>query len=148
MKTLLNATAILYPCVPAGLALLCVFLGACQGQGGEEDLIEEDMGDAVDTVILGLDFQDGFRGDSIVVRVDGKSVYHEEGITTQLLLGVADSFTTRVRRGAVQIDILVETQDLARSISLEVLGDTYLGVSIVAGELQSMPPRDEPFPYA
>jgi hypothetical protein len=99
-------------------------------------------------VTLGLDFQDGFRNDSIVVQIEGEEVYRSEDVTTQLLLGLADSFTTQVPRGTIQIEIDVPTRDLTRSISLEVDGETYLGVSILGGMLEITPPRDEPFPYA
>jgi hypothetical protein len=101
---------------------------------------------------LQVDIQDGFEDDLVVVRVNGTEVFREEGVTTKLLLGGTD-FTSgnaphvQVPEGSVDVEVLVPSKNLSRTISVQASQKTYLGVSIQAGKIHYIE-LDKPFGYA
>jgi hypothetical protein len=96
---------------------------------------------------LQLDLQDGFADDLVVVRVNGIEVFRKEGVTTKLLLGYADSFQVRVPEGSVDVEVVVPSRNLSRTVSIRISQKSYLGVSIQDGKIEYLE-RNEPFPYA
>jgi hypothetical protein len=97
-------------------------------------------------VNLSIDFRDGFLDDTIVLQVNDKEVFHKEHVRTKLVIGLADSFKTKVEPGPVTIEIIVPTKNVVKTILLEVSDDTYLGISIVNGVIEYMG-SSEPFGY-
>ena len=95
---------------------------------------------------LAIDLQEGFADDTIVLRVNGDELYRQEHVTTKMVLGYADSFETQVETGSISVEVIVGTKDIRETISLDVSGDTYLGISIVNGEIEYIV-LDEPFRY-
>ena len=87
--------------------------------------------------ILSVDLQEGFSDDTVVLHLNGEEVYRQEHVATMRILGLADSFTTNIEEGPATLDIAVETQGIARTVPLDVTGDIYLGVSLVAGDLET-----------
>jgi len=97
-------------------------------------------------VTLGIDLQDGFEDDTVVMQINGEEVFRKEHVTTNLLLGLAASFETEVEKGPVSVEISVETRDIVETIPLDVSADTYLGVSVVNDRIEQII-SDEPFVY-
>lgn len=103
-------------------------------------------GGGEEVVILAIDFQDGFEEDTVTVRLDGEEIFHKADVTTKLLLGLADSVKSEVKKGPVTVELGVQTRDILDTISLDVSADIYLGVSIVNDRLEYIF-SDEPFGY-
>ncbi len=96
--------------------------------------------------LLAIDFQDGYKDDTIVVRINGDKVFRKEHASTKLLLGLADSFKTEVEKRSVSIEISIETRNIVETIPLDVSTDTYLGVSVVNGRIEYII-SNKPFGY-
>lgn len=95
---------------------------------------------------LTIDFQEGFAGDTVVLSLNGDEVLRQENITTKMVLGYAGSFESEVETGSVTVEIYVQTKDLRETVILEVSEDTYLGISITDGKIETIQ-LDEPFKY-
>src|SRR5262245_66386233 len=54
---------------------------------------------------LVVHLQDGFAGDTVVVRVNNREVFHKAGVRTKLPLGYADVFETQVPDGSATVEI-------------------------------------------
>jgi hypothetical protein len=61
-------------------------------------------------------------------------------------LGLADSWKGEVEKGPVTVEVNVQTRNIAGTIPLNVLTDTYLGVSVVNDRIEHII-LDEPFVY-
>ena len=96
---------------------------------------------------LDLNFQEGFNHDEVELRINGELRLRKEGVTTNLLLGLASSAEIEVPDGLITIDIKIPTKNLAKTISLETSGSEYLGVSIENGSIEHIVSR-KPFGYA
>jgi hypothetical protein len=46
--------------------------------------------------VLGIDLQDGFVEDTVVIRVDGREIFKQENVSTVYALGRADAVETQV----------------------------------------------------
>ena len=97
--------------------------------------------------ILRVDLQEGFANDAIDVRVNGRASLHQEGVTTQGMLGLATSAEIEVPEGLLSIEIEVPTKSLSKTIRLEPSESPYLGVSIGKGEIEHILSK-RPFGYA
>ncbi len=97
-------------------------------------------------VTLGIDLQDGFADDTVVVKVKENEVFQKEHINTSMLLGFATTFKTEVRQGRVSVKVEIPTKNIKRTIMLEILNDVYLGISVVNSIIDYII-SDEPFGY-
>ncbi len=97
--------------------------------------------------LLRIDLQDGFTEDLVIVRVNGTEMFRKESVTTKLLLGYADSFQAQIPEGSADVEIVVPSRDLSKSVSVQVSQQYYLGVSIRDRAIEFLA-RDEPFSYA
>jgi hypothetical protein len=80
---------------------------------------------------LVIDLQDGFADDTVVIRVEGKEIYHKQDVNTNHALGHADSVETQVDQSSISIEIIVLSRFLRDILALDVCGTMYLGVSIL-----------------
>lgn len=96
---------------------------------------------------LTIDLQVGFANDDIRIKVNGRQVYHNPSVTTNLLLGFADSIRVSVENGPTLIQITVMSRNLSRTETVEAHRDVYLGVSIQEGGLR-VQTSTNPFGYA
>ena len=101
-----------------------------------------------DMVTLTVHLHEGFDDDTVILSVNGEEVIRKEHVSYSPLLGYADvSFERQVDPGPVKLRVHLPERDQSASIELELDGDTYLGVSVVGGEIQFTPPSVEPFGY-
>jgi hypothetical protein len=98
-------------------------------------------------VTLFVHFQEGFKDDTIVLWVNGKEVFHKEHITTKGVLGRADECNVKVKSGQVNIEAIIPQKEITKTITLKVLSNTYLGISIVDGIIEFTRPQVKPFSY-
>jgi hypothetical protein len=96
--------------------------------------------------LLHIALQEGFTGEPVIVRIDGKEAYRKEQLKTKLQIGYADSFEVNVEEGPVKVEILVPTKGLSESFEVQVLSPVYVGVSIDQGRI-SHRISSEPFGY-
>lgn len=97
--------------------------------------------------IIRIALQDGFEGDSVVVKVNGKEVFKQDGVKTKRQIGKAASFTVEVEDGPVKVEVSLPLKNLAETIALQVSNETYLGVSITENKIEHRVSA-EPFRYA
>jgi len=79
---------------------------------------------------LGVDLQDGFQADTVEIRVNGALVRKIENVTTSLLIGMATSVETLTDAGKITLSVNVLTRDIHASLELDLLADTFVGVSL------------------
>ncbi len=98
-------------------------------------------------ITLAIDLQEGFVDDAVIVRVNSKEVFSGEHITTNKLLGVSASIKTEVMQGMANVEIRILNRKIVKTISLDVLAPTYLGISLLKGMVDHVI-STEPFVYA
>jgi hypothetical protein len=82
---------------------------------------------------LQIDFEDGFDGDTVVVRADGEEVWRQDGVTTNAAISLAVIAQVEVPESAeVEVEVEVETQGLSAATRMET---PYLEVRVVGGRL-------------
>ena len=85
---------------------------------------------------LRVDLQEGFAGDDVDIKINGRESLHKKGVTTKRALGLATSSEIEVPDGPVSVEIEVPTKQLSKTISLEGAESSHLGVSIQDGEIK------------
>ncbi len=85
--------------------------------------------------LLYIDLQEGFTDDAVVVRVNGQEVFRREKVRTRLQLGLAESVEVTVAEGSADIEVVVVSRNLSKTMKVQVSAETYVGVSIVEGEI-------------
>ena len=98
-------------------------------------------------VKLGIDLQEGFDHDTVILRLNGVEAFHREGVTTRQILGLAAQFEAEVEAGFVETEIDVATLGISARVARDVATDTYVGVSVVGGMIHLID-SDAPFTYA
>jgi hypothetical protein len=98
-------------------------------------------------VALHVDLQEGFDGNSIVVRINGNEAWRNDGVKTRHQIGLADSFSTTVPTGIVEVVIEQPDKHLSHTISLNVEGPTYVGVERNEDGRMTHKEQVEPFRY-
>jgi hypothetical protein len=97
--------------------------------------------------LLHTALQEGFSGDEVVLRLDGREVFHRSGVKTRTQLGLAATHEASVPSGAVSVEVSLPARNLHLRLPLQITEDTYLGVSITPeGEIQHVVTH-EPFGY-
>lgn len=98
-------------------------------------------------VKLGIDLQDGFDGDEVIVTVNGSELLHQMGVSTKGILGLADSSELEVEDGPLTVEIEIPNRGIAERLNLDGTSIAYLGVSVADDKLRTFVAR-EPFGYA
>ena len=91
--------------------------------------------------------QDGFEGDTVVVKVNGKEVFKQENVKTKRQIGKAASVEVEVEEGSANVEISLPLKNLSETIAVKVSGEVYLGVSVVENKVEHKV-SSEPFRYA
>lgn len=95
---------------------------------------------------LHIALEEGFEGDLVVVRVNGRDVYDKQDVKTRLQIGLADSFNTSVERGKAQVEIAVPTRKLTEKLSVDVDDRIFVGASLQGDAIRYRVSK-EPFGY-
>ena len=86
-------------------------------------------------MLLKIDLQDGFEGDTVVIEINSKELYHNEGVKTELTLGYADSIEADVPKGQCTVEVNLPEKGISESIHLEIIAPVYLGLSVLEGKI-------------
>jgi len=79
---------------------------------------------------LNIALEEGFRGNPVIIRVNGKQIYSKESVTTRLQTGYADSLQTDVSATPAQVEITLPDRSLSQSILVDPTQEAYLRVSL------------------
>lgn len=95
---------------------------------------------------LHIALEEGFSGDEVTVRVQGKPVLEGRAVTTRLQIGRAHAFATEVPEGDVDLEVEVPSRSIHHAEQVKVSGTTYVGVSIGQHGLE-LRSSSQPFGY-
>lgn len=84
---------------------------------------------------LGIDLQDGFQGDEVIVTIDGDERFRKRGVMTKRVLGLAANTRLEVPEGTVNVQISIPSRGVEKQLALDVSGDAWLGVSVSGDEI-------------
>jgi hypothetical protein len=96
--------------------------------------------------LLHIAFQEGFEGDTVLVRIDGKEIFRKDDVKTRPQIGYATSFEINSHEGPVTIDIHLPGKSISERVPLQLVGATFVGVSIRQGKITCRI-SNEPFRY-
>jgi|SRR5687767_8783656 hypothetical protein len=88
--------------------------------------------------VVKFDFQHGFANDTIILKVNGKEVLKKDGISSDLRISLAGSFTLDVPNGQINLEIIVPTKNLSSSQTIMIDSEgKYVGISIINSETKN-----------
>ena len=96
---------------------------------------------------LHIALQDGFRGDSVIIKVDGQTVFEKTGLTTNLTISYADAVDVPVSTATVTLNITVTSRGQAVQRTLNVMETPYLAVSLSENGMLQLTPSKDMFHY-
>lgn len=96
---------------------------------------------------LHIALQDGFSNDTVIITVNGREIYNKAGVTTNLVISLADTVTVPIDSRAASVKIDVASKKLSREVALQVIDTPYLGVALSPEGGLAMTPSTEPFRY-
>ncbi len=76
-----------------------------------------------------VDLQDGFADDVVEVRTEGRLAHRRTDVTTRHQIGLATSFEFPVAHLPVELEVVVTSRGLRRTVRLDAGGPMHLGVS-------------------
>jgi hypothetical protein len=95
---------------------------------------------------LRVDLQEGFDGDTVAVRLNGRELFHKSGVRTRLQIGLAQLVETEIPEGDAIVEVTLEERRLEVKIPLKVAAATYVGISVTGDGLIHQVSA-EPFGY-
>jgi len=114
------------------LPVLVLALG-CTASGGRPNARSSRE---VKTMTIHIDLQDGFQNDEVIVRLDGKEVFHKSGVTTDIRISRADGTETAVSKPEVQMEVDLPKKHLRASQRVKPAEASNVGISIRDGKPQ------------
>lgn len=97
--------------------------------------------------LLHTALQEGFSGDEVTLRLDGREIFHQAGVKTRTQIGLAATHELQVSPGDIVLEVSLPHRNLDTRIPLHVTHDTYVGVSITPDRSIRHVVRQEPFGY-
>ena len=91
--------------------------------------------------------QNGFEGDTVIVKVNGKEEFKQDNVKTKRQIGKAASFEVNVEEGPANIKVSLPLKNLSETIVFKVSDKVFLGISIEEDKIEHMV-SSEPFRYA
>ncbi|MGH9674631.1 MAG: hypothetical protein ACRD44_15740 [Bryobacteraceae bacterium] len=93
-----------------------------------------------------IDLQEGFAGNPVVLRIDGQEVYRASP-KTRMQIGLADSRTFDLPPQEHVIEFEMPETGASRTLTVNLVQDRYLGVSVEQDKSVSLKDSLEPFGY-
>jgi hypothetical protein len=94
---------------------------------------------------LHIALNDGFAGDQVAVRVDGREVYRKAGVKTDLRISRADAVDTEAADGGADVEI--EARGKVSRVRVDPKATPYLGVDLGPDGQPRFRQQAEPFAY-
>lgn len=95
---------------------------------------------------LHIDLQNGFRGHSAKVSVNGEEVYNHEGLTTGLTVSRADGFEVQTGDDTATVDVVIDPGGVRGSTTINTAENAYLSISLDGNQVR-FGASAEPFRY-
>jgi hypothetical protein len=90
---------------------------------------------------LKVALQDGFDGDSVLIRVDGAEAYRGEQITTRTQISHAADTEIDVPDGPFTLEVDVPTQGVSETFQLDPHAQPNVALSVLDGQLVAAYPE-------
>jgi hypothetical protein len=97
--------------------------------------------------VLHVHLQDGFSGEPVTIRLDGRTVVEKSSVKTRPQLGLAEIIELSPPHGRLTLEVQVPAQVLRETITLDPDRDLYLGLSLRADGTLSHQVSESPFGY-
>jgi hypothetical protein len=98
-------------------------------------------------VEVGIDLQDGFNDDTVVISHERRELVREQDVNTRFQIGKARSLEVALPEGEVRLTVEVLTQDLSKTVLLDTSGPVFVGVSITPERELEVKVQSTPFGY-
>ena len=95
---------------------------------------------------LNIYLEEGFLKDTVLIFINGEKIYYKEGLTTHAVIGLADSFTTSISNGQVEIEIVFTNRKISRKITIDPTTTSHLAISVKDKDIHYRVSK-EPFSY-
>lgn len=96
---------------------------------------------------LHIALQSGFRDDSVVITVNNREIYNKSGVTTNLVISLADKVNVLVDGQNALIKVNVTSKKIEGTVTIQVTDTPYLAVDLDKDSNLQMTPSKEPFTY-
>lgn len=96
---------------------------------------------------LKIELQEGFRGDAVVIRVNGSEILQEDHVKTKLQIGFAAAITATVPDGKATVEVVLPAAGISGKIEPEVTAPTWVGVSLDSARVLHFKISQTPFGY-
>lgn len=97
---------------------------------------------------LGIELQEGFEDDTVVVLVNGAEVFRQEHVKTRLQIGLAASTSVKLAEGVAHLEVRLPAAGHSASFEVAVNGPTWVGVNLDAARVPHFQRSLTPFGYA
>jgi hypothetical protein len=88
-----------------------------------------------------LVLQDGFEGDTVVVRADGRELLHWDDVTTRTQISHAGDTEVDVPEGRVTLEVDVPTQGVSDRVEIDAASTPVVGLSVRDGRIAPIFPE-------
>jgi hypothetical protein len=92
-------------------------------------------------MLINVALQDGFDGDTVVIRVDGETAFRGEGVTTRTQISHADDMQLDVPNGAFTLDVDVPTRGVQETFQLDPHTHPNVALSLLDGRIVAAYPE-------
>lgn len=86
-------------------------------------------------MLINVALQDGFDGDTVVIRVDGAEAYRRDQLTTRTQISRADDMQLDVPDGPFELEVLVPTQGVEKRLQIDPHTHPNVSLSLLDGQL-------------
>ena len=86
-------------------------------------------------MLINVALQDGFDGDTVVLRVDGATVYSGEQITTRTQISHAADMQLEVPDAPFTLEVEVPTRGVKETLELDPHTQPNVGLSLLDGRI-------------
>jgi hypothetical protein len=97
-------------------------------------------------VVLSVALEEGFEDDAVVVEVNGRKVFEQDGVSTRTQIGLAVSFEVPIDQPDAVTEVRLPARGAAGQTRCTVVDRLYVGVSVQSGDVVFRT-SEEPFGY-
>lgn len=105
------------------------------------------QGDTAEGRMVGIDLQDGFKDDTVVISHERRELAREQDVNTRFQIGKARSLQVALPEGEVSLTVEVPTQDLSKTVLVDTSGPVFVGISITPERELEVKVQATPFGY-
>jgi hypothetical protein len=91
-----------------------------------------------------IDLQDGFRNDEVVVRIAGREVLHEHGVSEDPAISLAHSQEVEAPDGPAEVEVTLPQRELTKRLRVVPMEQPFLTARVTNGNLIAKASPDPP----